>query len=442
MVEIRAASILDDAFLGHLVETALSVYLTSSLEVYSNYSELRSSGKEFNLLITNVGNVDGTLLEKLKLDYRNSNMQVIVLGVSQEAQGGFHYISNTDLILGMTREIAKIFGISAEDLSKIEAQKRYRIPRDLLYPGLESPCSIHAEISEGVTFQILDKAGVVDAALLGLLDANQCKYVQIPASFRVKFFKTICERFRGEMPKLVGTQEVYRQISGMQDYLLESFSDQPLNKQALTLSQEVMSATLETVKAAEDVNALLQSLFKDVEGFRYKHTCLTTYFCSLIIDNSEFGNDKQKEILGYAALFHDMFLRTEEEMKIQSNAQVKKLADEKSRQRVENHARICARYFESVNGIPMGVTNILKEHHGVSDGVGFDPKSLAISPLSIVFAIAEHWAKSLLLLGSNHQGRSVHHSLEMTRNKFDHYLPFRRVLKTIDEKKIKGSDAA
>jgi hypothetical protein len=46
--------------------------------------------------------------------------------------------------------------------------------------------------------------------------------------------------------------------------------------------------------------------------------------------------------------------------------------------------------------IPFGVETIIKQHHGTRDGIGFSTYPMSISPLALLFMVAEEWVHLIL----------------------------------------------
>jgi hypothetical protein len=75
---------------------------------------------------------------------------------------------------------------------------------------------------------------------------------------------------------------------------------------------------------------------------------------------------------------------------------------------VANHANRAALLVQSYPRLPQGVDQIIKQHHGVSNGVGF-PENLtpALSPMVVFFIVVEDFATQILQLKEGDKLSSV-----------------------------------
>lgn len=113
-----------------------------------------------------------------------------------------------------------------------------------------------------------------------------------------------------------------------------------------------------------------------------------------IIEILKWGNQDQIDKLSFVAFFHDITLETDELAKIHSMGQLKAASRTLSKDdvnKVKSHALDAAKLVSMSPKFPLGAETIIKQHHGAKSGVGFDKISLSISPLSIIFMMAEEW---------------------------------------------------
>lgn len=67
------------------------------------------------------------------------------------------------------------------------------------------------------------------------------------------------------------------------------------------------------------------------------------------------------------------------------------------KKKIEEHALDSAKILTKFKSrVPLGLETIIKQHHGARDGIGFDSFSQNISPLALVFLVADEWATLML----------------------------------------------
>ena len=98
------------------------------------------------------------------------------------------------------------------------------------------------------------------------------------------------------------------------------------------------------------------------------------------------------------SFFHDIYLEDEKLLKIMDLETLRKSnLSPRERDAVLNHANKAALLAQTYPRLPQGVDIIIKQHHGVSNGVGF-PESLTagISPMAVFFVVVEDFVTCIL----------------------------------------------
>jgi hypothetical protein len=122
-----------------------------------------------------------------------------------------------------------------------------------------------------------------------------------------------------------------------------------------------------------------------------------------------------REKINYVCYFHDVSLGDDKLSKITSKEEMSKanLSSEQLKL-VMYHANKSAEIIEKINKIPIGVSALIREHHGVKTGVGFSEEiSSAISPISMMFIVVEDFVSNFLKVSDNPTDAQV---LEITNN--------------------------
>src|SRR5690606_12585819 len=133
-------------------------------------------------------------------------------------------------------------------------------------------------------------------------------------------------------------------------------------------------------------------------SYLFKHTQILTYICLHIIKNIDWGNAEQEEKISFIAFFHDIALEKDEHAEIKTTIELKKanfpLAE---RQLIEKHAQLAAEFVSKFPHAPMGADQIIRQHHGTLNGIGFSEHwGNNISPISIVFIVAEEFTRIIM----------------------------------------------
>lgn len=161
------------------------------------------------------------------------------------------------------------------------------------------------------------------------------------------------------------------------------------------------------IMKSDKLGLLLKKLLDNQMSFSYRRSyfiCLMTY---TLLPKMEWGSSEQipslMEKISMVSFFHDIYLLEDEKLLKIMDYETFRKANLTSREKdaVLNHANKAALLTQSYPKLPQGVDLIIKQHHGVSNGVGF-PEMLttAISPMAIFFIVVEDFVTCVLEQGN------------------------------------------
>jgi hypothetical protein len=167
------------------------------------------------------------------------------------------------------------------------------------------------------------------------------------------------------------------------------------------VDQTVMQMRTQISKA-DKLGALLRKLLENQLTYSYKRSYLICLISYSLLPKMDWGGSEQipslLEKISMVAFFHDIYLDDENLLKIMDNEALKKAKlVSRDRDTVLNHANKAALLAQTYPRLPQGVDIIIKQHHGVSNGVGF-PEGLTsvISPMAIFFIVVEDFVTCIL----------------------------------------------
>jgi len=164
----------------------------------------------------------------------------------------------------------------------------------------------------------------------------------------------------------------------------------------------------------------LNNLKSNKTSFSFSHSYLTCLLLNKILKSFEWDSKIVREKITYLCYFHDISLPNDQLTVISSTDELKnshlKPIDENL---VLNHALISANTLDSFPQVPMGVSQLIKEHHGSKTGNGFPDKMFTtISPIAIMFIVVESFVKEFLLLAPSPQKSDVEQLLRNLSAKY------------------------
>lgn len=197
-----------------------------------------------------------------------------------------------------------------------------------------------------------------------------------------------------------------------------------ITKEAINLvgvSNEVVEAVSKGVSEMElaisENNALsefIKTLKENKLSYSYAHTYLLSIILSKVVASFQWDSKSIRERICYAAYFHDISLKDDRLIQIHSDEELyreipsneanknepkKRLYTSIEIENVNNHALDSSIILDKFKEIPMGVSQVIKEHHGMKSGIGFnDQQSISIQPLSMIFIVCEDFVHQFLEL--------------------------------------------
>lgn len=156
------------------------------------------------------------------------------------------------------------------------------------------------------------------------------------------------------------------------------------------------------ITKTDKLGSLLKKLLDDQLSYSYRRSYMICLISHTLLPKMEWGSHEQQanmlEKLSMVSFFHDIYLEEERLLKIMDNEGMKKAGlTPRERDAVLNHANKAALLAQTYPRLPQGVDIIIKQHHGVSNGVGFPEMLTAgISPMAIFFVVIEDFVTQIL----------------------------------------------
>ena len=175
-----------------------------------------------------------------------------------------------------------------------------------------------------------------------------------------------------------------------------------INASSVVMVDQTLLQMRNQLSKNDKLGMLIRKLLDDHLSYSYRRSFLVCLFSHTLIPKMEWGSQEQQSIilekLNMVSFFHDIFLEDEKLLKITDYESLKKAKlDPAEKELVMNHANKAALLIQNYPRLPQGVDVIIKQHHGVSNGVGFaEVLSNAISPMAIFFVVIEDFVTSLL----------------------------------------------
>lgn len=171
-----------------------------------------------------------------------------------------------------------------------------------------------------------------------------------------------------------------------------------INEETIGLAQKNMISLRRNVKAYPKLGNLLQRMLANQAGYLYRHTQIVTYVSLHIVRNIDWGTPEQEDKIAFIAFFHDIALENDQQAQIHTKEELRTCKlDSREKILVDKHAQLAAELVHKYPHAPMGADQIIRQHHGMLNGVGFsDHFGANLSPMAIVFVVAEEFTRLII----------------------------------------------
>jgi response regulator RpfG family c-di-GMP phosphodiesterase len=186
-----------------------------------------------------------------------------------------------------------------------------------------------------------------------------------------------------------------------------------ISDSAILLVDKTLQSMRAQLKKPDQITKLLKKLLDNTMSYSYKRSYLICLLSHMIVPKMDWGGGEQQQVIltkiSMISYFHDIFLEEDELLKIMNKEDFESASLSRyQRDLVSNHANRAALLVQSYPRLPQGVDQIIKQHHGVTNGVGF-PENLtpALSPMVVFFIVVEDFATQILELKEGDKLSSV-----------------------------------
>jgi response regulator RpfG family c-di-GMP phosphodiesterase len=171
-----------------------------------------------------------------------------------------------------------------------------------------------------------------------------------------------------------------------------------LNEETIGLAQKSMVSLRRNVKAYPKLGNLIQRMLSNQAGYLYRHTQVVTYISLHIVRNIDWGTPEQEDKIAFISFFHDIALETDSQAEIHTKEELRtSMMPVREKSVVDKHAQVAAELVHKYPHAPMGADQIIRQHHGMLNGIGFsDHFGANLSPMAIVFVVAEEFTRLIL----------------------------------------------
>lgn len=169
------------------------------------------------------------------------------------------------------------------------------------------------------------------------------------------------------------------------------------NSETIQLTEAIIQNMVKNFEKSPEMSNLLHKVINSKTGLLYQRCHMTSVVASEMVKNLKVNDPLAFDKIAYAAFFHDIMLADHEELsKINSFDELERAnLNEQDWDLVFNHALEASILMRKHPEAPTGADEIIKHHHGSSNGKGFSNAIEKLPDLSKIFIIAHHFVLEL-----------------------------------------------
>jgi response regulator RpfG family c-di-GMP phosphodiesterase len=412
----RVLIISDNELLVQLYQTNLEVYLALDIMIIKSYSDLNKNLlrkkflNTFDIILTLSELENKEIVQFLSKQLKSGDLLIplIVIGEIDNADENIYIIKNIFNIQSLIRTSAKILGITAKTMTSLTVAKYFPIKINLAIHIKQAPCPLYLKVrkkqeEEGDFILFGNKGNDVDLIIKKFVEEG-VEFIYVNANDRLSIVDKISQNLT-EVIKESSTLSIVEKTEVLEEgfNFLGNFISEEASQEVVVLVKECTKLVDQIVQEVPNLSSLLKIFIQNKNGYLYMHSMLSAYIASHIVRHVSWGGESHIEKINFVLFFHDIHLapifEKHPHLTCEEDLLFLEEISEKEKEIILNHARLSAEFVMKLKKCPIGADLLIKQHHGMNNGVGFavDYKD-DISPLSKVIIIGEAFVQELINL--------------------------------------------
>jgi hypothetical protein len=319
------------------------------------------------------------------------------------------------------QSIAKSKSITPKMMSEIDQPLYFPLPMEFIIPGWQTLVEIFIKTPDNykIFFQAEE---IIFLEQLNELREGEGSQLYVERDKRLKFVNNLTLQITAKLhgPN-ISVEERIKVSEVAFQMVMEQARQVGVGDSTMNLANSCIDAMTNIINEIPSLDKLLKNLLENTGSYRYKQSLLINYIGSHIIKKTKYPSKSQQEIFSFVAFFHNIALNKDEYAMIHSDKELEESdLSGKEKTLIERHAIIAAKLLtDSDKKIPYEAGIILKQHHGSSRGLGLSNMSASISPLAIIFILAQEWTNIVLKFENEENIPDKKEVITMLQRKYD-----------------------
>lgn len=298
---------------------------------------------------------------------------------------------------------SKILGITPDIIAKRVAPDYIPVPVNYFYNLATVNCDVFIRIKKTPTeYQYLKRIHNGDnfsRADINRYQEQGLDFFYIPKE-QQKSFTTFLSNILVE--KLESTTlEITKRLELMgesYDVATKEILKLGFTNEVVQLTDTIIQSMIKNIQQSPEMTTLLHKVINAHTPLAFQRCHMTSVIASECLKNLKLDTRESILAVTFASFFHDIILVDHLELaKINSKAELAeaKLTEEEN-EIILSHALEASKLISKYPTIPQSVEKLIKEHHGISHGLGFSHNIEELSTISKVFIIAHEFVLELI----------------------------------------------
>lgn len=379
----------------------LEVVAKKKAEFAINY--LETDAHNIKLIIVRAI-IDKEESAKKLLEYvteKKLNIPIIEIGPGKEVPGCFAHVPNSLQLKILIQSAARALNITAKDMSQKVVPDFFPIPITYFKVIKRSVCHVYSQdLDDPKKYnQEIVKHEEFDEKFINNLVEKGFTHLYVNKLDRLEFVNNVTSELMSHLAsKDLSPDEEMSAADKSMELLSKKLLTIGMNEETIKLAHQNMNVMAKNVKMYPKMAKLLERLLSNRSSYLFKHTQILTYVGLHIVKHIDWGTQEQQDKISFIAFFHDIVLENDEQGTIKSSLELKKSEmTPEQKALVDKHAQMAAEFVSKFPHAPMGADQIIRQHHGTLNGIGFSEHyGNNVSPMAIVFIVAEEFTRIIL----------------------------------------------
>jgi HD-GYP domain-containing protein (c-di-GMP phosphodiesterase class II) len=376
----------------------LQTYVGLELVVANNadeaITELKSNA--FKLIICRAKMGKTEVAESLAqfLSSQKQNIPLFVIGHGIYPQQAHSTLAGSLDVKGVIKGAASALGITAQQMAQKKVDEYFSLNKKFLKAIHYPCCPIHIKNEKNEYSNLVATNQKLDPQLL-----RAHENVFVHKLDRLHMVNQITAELISLLDDTdLNPDEQIQAGNSNLELISKKLMSIGINEETIQLAKKSMTSLANNTKKYPQLGQLLSRMLANKAGYLYRHTQIVTYVSLHMVKNIDWGTPEQEEKICFISFFHDIALENDVQAKIKNKDELRKSnLDTREKSLVDKHAQLAAELVHKYPHAPMGSDQIIRQHHGMLNGIGFsDHFGANLSPMAIVFVVAEEFTRIII----------------------------------------------